>query len=176
MICRQLFALSHVVLVTLFLTLGLPIVANAQAEGKARGKGQENALARAEIQRLHQQIAALRKQRDVTLKRIRDIFGKMISQDKLTRIEIEAHRKHLIQECNALAEGSGTPQEKAAIYQYFDPIIRQLGHADQLDRKQIESLKKERHEMATNIDHQYTVAIKALEARAKALGGGGKKK
>jgi uncharacterized protein (DUF2336 family) len=158
-----------------FVAALVPNLAYAQGKAKDPGKNQQKAEAKAEAKQLHQQIAALKKQRDATIKRVRDMFGKMISQDRLTKQEMDEHRKALIHERDTLAQ-SASPGEKEAIHKHFDSVIHSLGHAERMDKKQIEALKNERHEMVKNVEHQYNASIRALEDKVKALGGGGKKK
>ena len=176
---RKLPKLAFVALAACLASLAIPHVANAQGKGKGKGndqaKAQEKAQVKAEVQELHKRLAELKKQRPATIKRIHDMFDKMIKQDKMTKVEIDEHKKHLIQERNALAAGAATPAEKKAIHEHFDSVIHQMGSGEKMEKKQIEELKKERHKMVENVEHQYNAAIKSLEAQIKATKGAGKK-
>jgi hypothetical protein len=167
--CRLLFSPPFVALVACLTALTIPELSLAQSQNPA--KVQEKAQAKAEVQQLQKQVAALKKQRPATIKGIHNTFDRIIKQDKMTKAELDAQRVHLTKERDAQVGMAATPAEKQAVRRHYDSLIGQLGKGERLEQKQIDALQKERRQMVAKVELQYNAAIKNLEARIKELQG-----
>jgi hypothetical protein len=146
----------------------LLVTGSARAQAK-NAKQSAQAAKNATIHDVEAQIKTLKKERDVTVKRIRETFNQVIANKKFTDAEIETQRKFLHAQRNSLMTAAPTATEKEAIREKFNSITSWLGRAGHLDRNEIIALRQERDVNVKQVEQFYNAQTKVMQAQVDAL-------
>lgn len=122
------------------------------------------------VDRIHQQIRALREEEKITIQHIREHYKAIIGHKKMDERQKERLRKALLEEERLALSHARGEEHREKIRAHYNHLRRVLSGEIRLDDKAIRGLREREVEHIRHIEAVYHHRIRELEEAIKGIG------